>query len=83
MRYTVVWLESVQDELTNIYIAAADKKAVTLASDRIDLELRNDPDKKVVPYGEQWVYQSDPLLILVRISPDDRLVEVTHVEVPT
>jgi len=74
MRYTVVWLETVRDELMKIYLAATDKRAVTRASDRIDLELRNDPDRKASPYGDQWVYHSDPLLILVRISPDDRLV---------
>ena len=80
MKYTVVWLDTVRDELTNIYLAAAEKKAVSAASDRIDRELRIDPDRKVAPFGGEWLYRSGPLLILVRISPDDRLVEVTHVE---
>ena len=65
MKYTVVWLDTVRDELTNIYLAAADKKAVSAASDRIDRELRIDPDRKVAPFGGEWRVMSLRLRLVV------------------
>jgi hypothetical protein len=46
MRYTVVWTPRALDRLAKIWTQARDRQAVTDASDRLDVALRDDPDTK-------------------------------------
>src|SRR4051812_42367270 len=46
----------------------------------IDRELKNDPEYKVSEWEDVYLYRSDPLVVVVRISPGDRLVEVIDVQ---
>jgi plasmid stabilization system protein ParE len=44
MTFTVNWTEAALQQLAAIWLAAADRNAVTVASEEIDRELRVDPD---------------------------------------
>jgi len=56
-----------------------DRQRLADASDRIDRQLKNDPDQQAVPFGEFYVYKVSPLAVLLRIRPDDRIIEVIEV----
>ena len=51
-RYTVVWLESAQDELAELWTRAPDRNAVTSAAHVIDVELSQDAPTKGVDLAE-------------------------------
>jgi hypothetical protein len=51
-RYTVVWVESSQNELAELWIAALDRAAVTAAADAIDEELSEDAPQKGIELRE-------------------------------
>jgi hypothetical protein len=80
MKYTVVWRKAAENKLALLYEAAADKRAITNASNRIDRELKHDPGRKTVSWEEYFLYESEPLLVVLTISPDDRLVAVVDVQ---
>ena len=81
MKYTVVWVKPAENKLMELWRTASDQQALADASDRIDRELKNDPERKVAEWDEGiFVYESEPLLVLLTISPDDRLVEVIDVQ---
>jgi hypothetical protein len=42
MNYTVVWVPSAEQELAALWMAAADRDAVTRAAHEIDQQLRTD-----------------------------------------
>jgi hypothetical protein len=80
MKYTVVWLPAAEQELAALWLAPATRADVTDASNRIDHLLRSDPDR----WGEsrsddQRVLFVAPLGVLLRIKPQDCLVEIVHV----
>lgn len=79
-RYTVVWVQSVEDELVEIWLAASDRDAITSATYAVDRELRLDADSK----GEELAeglrsLNESPLRVIFTVSGDDRLVEVVRV----
>lgn len=76
MRYTVVWVRTAERRLTELYNQAADKQAVTDSANRIDRELRNDPDTKGKSFGRFFAYEDDPLAVLYEVDPGDRMVRV-------
>ena len=51
-RYTVVWLRDAIDDLGEIWLAAQDRNAVTIASAEIDRELATDASAKGKPLSE-------------------------------
>ncbi len=81
MRFAVVWMEMALDELAQIWIDADDKRDVTQAGNRIDLELAIDPDAKGEPdqVGVR-VLSVPPLEVAFVVLRDDRLVRVTYVK---
>ena len=79
MKYTVVWTKVAENQLARLWNTTRDKRGVTNAADAIDWNLKNDPEKKAVPFAEFFVYRVSPLAVLLKISPDDRLVEVMEV----
>jgi hypothetical protein len=79
-RYTVVWLREAIDELGEIWLAAADRNAVTEASEEIDRILQDDAEKKgrILSEGLR-VYDAPPLRAVFSVSDSDRQVEVARI----
>lgn len=80
MKYTVVYVPSAEDQLAEIWMAATDREAVTVASDRIDRTLADDP----VDAGESRpdgyrVLIELPLVVYFHILEADRMVRVLRV----
>src|SRR3989442_1228425 len=77
MKYTVVWLKAAQDHLANIWITAADKAAVTAASNAIDLMLAQDPHANSQARGEnERIMWLRPLGVGYTVSDPDCMVTV-------
>ncbi len=80
-RYTVVWLQSVQDELAELWLSAGDRNAITAAADLIEHKLRDEPSAQGVELKEDLrALFAPPLRILFSVREDDRLVEVLRVK---
>jgi hypothetical protein len=80
MRYTVVWTNMARGHLANLWVQATDRQMVADAADRIDVALRDDPDAKARPFGKFFVYEDQPLAVLLEIDPGDRMVRVFSVK---
>jgi hypothetical protein len=79
MTFTVVWLPQVQSRLAHIWLHASDRAAVTRASHEIDRLLRLRPLAVGTESGGARHLSVPPLEVGYSVSPDDCLVEVTHV----
>lgn len=79
-RYTVVWVQSAEDELMEIWLAAADKQQVSSAADALDQTLALDAAKKGIEIAEglRAAFLS-PLKLLFTVRDEDRIVEVLRV----
>lgn len=83
MTYTVVWKPNARDRLAEIWIAAADRNAVTSAANRIDGQLRRDPHNHGEARDERArIVIVPPLAIVYDIYDDDRLVCILSVRRP-
>ena len=79
-RYMVVWLRDAIDDLGEIWLAAQDRNAVTIASAEIDRELATDTSAKGKPLSEGLrAYDAPPLRAVFSVSDPDRKVEVARV----
>ena len=79
-RYTVVWLESAQDELAEIWMDAQNRNAVTAAAHVIDIQLSQDAAGKGVEVSEGLrAFFAPPLRILFSVDEGNRVVEVARV----
>ena len=79
-RYTVVWVQSVEDELVEIWLAAKDRNDVTAATHAIDQELGLDASLKGDELAEGLrSLNIPPLRLIFTVSEDDRLVEVVRI----
>jgi hypothetical protein len=80
IRYTVVWLESAQDELAELWIAAQHRNAVTTAAHAIDVLLSQDAPTQGMPVSEGLrALFAPPLRVLFSVEEEDRVVEVACV----
>jgi plasmid stabilization system protein ParE len=80
MRWTVVWLRDASNDLADIWTAAADRRAVTDAADRIEHLLSTQPDRVGTPLREGlMVLEVGPLRVIWTMSEADRKVEVARV----
>jgi len=80
MSFAVHWLPDAERELTEIWLKATDRDAVTNAANWIDERLRLDP----VHEGEsrqanRRILFARPLAVVFRVSPTDRSVVISHV----
>lgn len=80
MRYTVIWLPTALNELTNLWIDALDRAAVSSASDRIDRLLATAP----LDHGESRqqntrVLLVEPLGVEYEVDEADRKAQVNVV----
>jgi plasmid stabilization system protein ParE len=77
MRYTVVWKKSAADRLAEIWMAAADRGAVSVAADNIDAALRNNPLECGESRDENTrILIVPPLAVLYEVDQADRRVTV-------
>ena len=79
-RYTVVWVQSVEDELVELWLAANDRTDITTATHAVDQELGLDAGLKGEDLAEGLrSLNIPPLRIIFTVSENDRLVEVVRV----
>ena len=79
-RYTVVWVQSAEDELVDIWLDGDDRKEVTAATNAIDHELRTNADTKGVLLSEGLrSLNAFPLRAIFTVRVDDRVAEVLRV----
>jgi hypothetical protein len=80
MNYTVVWKAPAKKRLAEIWLAAADRSAVSHAADEIDARLRRSPlDEGESREAEHRIAFIAPLAVEYSGSEPDRLVSVVHV----
>jgi len=79
MKFTVVWLPETEAELFELWMAAADRKEVEQAANWIDLQLANDPLKKLTRLDDMHFIRRGPLVTLCEVSVDDRIVKIVEV----
>jgi len=81
MAFHVNWKRIAQDQVTEIWIEAKDRKQVARAVDIVDDALRSDPES----FGEsrggnQRVTFVQPLVVMFSVLPDDLRVDVLAVK---
>ena len=80
MNYTVVWKPSAEEELTRIWMEAADRSAVTSAAGEMDRLLKTDPCHQGESRGGAMrVAFVPPLGVFFHVEEEDRLVSVVGV----
>jgi hypothetical protein len=72
--YTVVVELQAMDELTEIWLEAADPAAVEEASNNLDVMLATDPLRHGIQSGSNRIVFVPPLGVVFLVQPDDRLV---------
>jgi len=83
-RYTVVWHDSAEAKLANIWNESLDRRAIASASNAIDARLKLDPASQGSPsHANTRTLVIYPLAVLFRIREDDRIVEVIDVNLDT
>ena len=80
MNWTVLWKADAESDLADLWVNAPDKTALTLAANRIDLQLRKDP----LHTGESRtdsdrVHFDPPLGVLFTVDEMDRKAHVERV----
>ncbi len=78
MNYTVKWVKRALDQLAAVWMAAADRAAVTAASHRLEQEIAADPSGRGLPRGLPVVYTAIelPLGIEYEIVEKDKKVRI-------
>lgn len=79
MRFTVTWHPTVLNELTEIWLQAPDKAAVTLATHVIDQELAENPQTKGENFYGDRIFVADPIAVTFTVNEVDQTVQVLQV----
>lgn len=80
MNFDVWWIPAAEDQLAEIWMAAADRNAVTQAADRIDTALSADPLGVGESRPDRYrVLIEMPLVVYYEVSEPDRRVRVLRV----
>ena len=81
-KWTVVWEESAEGKLANIWFGTGQSLHVTESSYQIDKALKEDPRRhgKLLVEG-LWVIERPPLRAVFTVSDDDRLVRVLSLSI--
>jgi hypothetical protein len=80
MNYTVDWSVRAQIELTDVWLRAADRDAVTAAADQVDVLLAREPmGQGESRAGNFRLMFEGPLSVLYRVSRAQRRVVVVSV----
>lgn len=76
MPYTVLALPEAEDELFRLWMEAADRDAVTAASNQIDILLKYEPLTRGQDYDDCRILAVGPLSAVYSVSLDDRKVTI-------
>ena len=76
MRYSVTWTHG--NGTTGKFVDAV-LEPITDATHRIELEPRNDAEKKGIDWRPFRAYSDDPLAVLFSVNPDDCRVWIAQV----
>ena len=79
MRFTVTWHPSATEELTQIWLDAADRNAITQAANAIDHALADDPQNKGEEFYGDRLFVATPLAVTFAVHDADRVVQVLQV----
>jgi len=79
VRFTVTWHPSAVQELTGIWLDAADRNAVTLAAHEIDRALVDDPQIRGEEFYGDRLLVATPLAVTFAVHDVDRIVQVLQV----
>jgi hypothetical protein len=80
MSYTVIWKESAEEMLAEIWMAATDRQAVTEAANTIDSLLKQDPKQQGESRGDRFrIMLVSPLAVHYEVREMDRMVHVLKV----
>jgi len=79
MRFTVLSLPAFDEMLADLWVHSADPQALTEAANWIESALAHDPGNKVTAMDNLHYIRRDPIVVLCKISEDDRLVEMIEV----
>jgi hypothetical protein len=80
MKYTVVWVRTADEALTNLWLSARDRTAVTEAARVIDADLKFEPQEvgESRPFEQRILFEF-PLAVLFTVHEQDRKVKVVRV----
>jgi hypothetical protein len=79
MKWTLLWVADTEDRLADIWLQAEDRQAITLATDRIERELRHNPEHKGEEFYGDRIFQYGPLAVIYQLRPDDLQVRIIQV----
>jgi hypothetical protein len=82
MRWTATCPTHATNELSDVWVNAADRQEVADASNEIDRGSRQDPLRRGVDEGDHRSWTVGPLTVGYAVSPDDRLVHIIHYNSP-
>lgn len=80
MIFSVAYVQSAEDELTEAWLNASDRKSVEDASNLIDRLLRVDAHRRGQPFYGDRILVVAPLAVTFSVSIDDRMVKVLQVQ---
>lgn len=80
MKFTLIWKQSAEDQLTEIWLSSDDRDSVTAATLEVDRLLSRDPDLQ----GEsrsanERILVELPLIVTFEVNVDDRKVTIINV----
>lgn len=79
MRFTVVRHAEAENELAHIWNEGGDRRAITMAANRIDRALSRDPQTNGADFFGDRLLVEEPLAITFAVFPEDRLVRILQV----
>jgi len=80
VKYTVVWLQSAEDRLAEIWLSTTDREAITRAARQIDVRLRFRPSSQGESRpGNRRVLLAPPLGVKFEVHDEDAVVKVLSV----
>jgi plasmid stabilization system protein ParE len=79
VRFTVTWHPCATEELTQIWLDAADRNDITQAANAIAHALADDPRSKDEEFYGDWLFVATPLAVTFAVHDSDRIVQVLQV----
>jgi plasmid stabilization system protein ParE len=80
MIYTVLWKQQAEDKLAEVWMASADRNAVSEAAAEVGRLLRSGPESQGESrYGSRRIVFIGPLAVGFRIDEEDRTVWILSI----
>lgn len=79
-RFTLLWVQSAEEELVEIWMNSRDRNEVTRAAEAIERDLRVDAETKGMELAEGLrALNEPPLRVIFTVQAAERIVEVLRV----